>query len=357
MADDRRRGARPADEKREDSSKFLYELSGLPVRSIGSQIAITPSVPQPSSPLASVGKPPTHSVEESAPSAADAVTQIDVIAGMIANADGQEVIDESMEWETEPVDASGDGADTLAASQASDEVPDDFKISEGPEEVEDWARYSGDLDMEVIEAGGTPMMSRRTDLTHEQRMAIATEGNVQSPRQEKLAKARSERLANESMSRADRREIHSGVTEGQQRPPGAKAGEVTGKQADTEANDSVPPVSASGQTFTSAQQAMGHAWGANGGAEVPPGSRVGGGGEGGGDQDFLQGDSPFIKPLAMANSAIDQYSGVIQMVIECLEKLSVASTSHQAKLATILDRLDSVSGTDEYGEEGSEWLG
>lgn len=318
----------------------------MPARSIGSQIAIIPSTPQPSSPLASIGQgstaeidPPfsgpessgvidvSHDIEPTRPSApyeppAPEDSSVDV------NVDHQPDpptrprdespphLDQDEPTTSRETTATTDPVDSPDVSyQIPDTVtpPDDFLVQ---------SRYGGPMDMDVIAAGGNPVMAKRTDLTHEEKMAIAK--RVTEER-------RSDR--DQRKDSYDQRHDQPPQPQPQPQPQGTDglgnlfATSLDGAPVDGRHN--ISPFSAPG----------------------PTGKPIG--------DPLAYGESPADVTAAFtaATAAIDQYADVIGMIIEAIARLTAANAAHHARISAILDRLDSDPNTNEYGEMGSTWLG
>ena len=480
-----RRNDAPADQRREDATKFMQELTGIPARSIGSQISPMPAVPQPSSPLASVGQPPTENSLEAIPAAA-AVSTIDVFAGMEDPGDPPiTAFDESppdtnetaieqveltledsvaTEAETAPEPLPDSSIDTEPASEPAIEQlpetetapeaeippvpvaemqpmvapdvshsdrspdfvtpdpvepqqldsPDEPIVSAEPptadipstpqsnqgDDLPFWARYSAPVDVEVIQAGGNPMMARRSDLTHEQKMEIAERNTserqqLREERQERYDQRQPERDSPPSNATSDSTETiqapllfsdppasDSAPTEPTQQsepdndpPEQAPQSSQTDEVAADSDTASPPNIAANvpltAENFELIRQMVMEATGRpqSGQRTIPvspqpstlnpqvanaspvafdpePTSQI----------DTSQ-DAQYTEPLAMANDFIDRHNEVIRMIIDALSRLTAGYTVHRARLSTILDRLDSESQSNEYGEGDSTWMG
>lgn len=171
MPMDKRDDSRPVDRKRDDAIEFIQELTGLPARSIGSQIAVTPSTPQPSSPLASVGQGPAIP-SVTMPAVADATGVIDVSADFELPQPPDSIAEQpplaTPSIIPESLDFDGAANNLPPVTPATPATPQ-YDI---PENVSP-RRYDGPMDMAVVNAGGNPMLARRTDLSHDEKMVIA----------------------------------------------------------------------------------------------------------------------------------------------------------------------------------------
>ena len=424
-------------DRRVDAIEFMQELTGIPARSIGSQIATMPPVPQPMSPLASVGQPPTDDPSLAVPSIADATSQTDVGSfnspGVINGSDGSgETLvgtdgvrqgDDSLAAQTRTTDVTQTAAteepdlsldrstiefmtdpmvDHTSVDHTSGEeivipvTPEPTMVEESPNDAPDPGRYDGPLDLDVIAAGGNPMMSRRVDLTHEQKMSIATKT---SSRKKDLREQRQERF-DQRQSRNEPSPVAKTLASSPEvvvatqlfadppTPPASSAPPVTASESsspvaeqaepviDSPSPGPSPPNIAANVPMTTAgieeiRQSITRETSQSQGSQqtipvspqpstinrqTPNSTQVPFDQEPTFDLDMQSGNQ-VTQQAAASDAAIDQHNEVIDLIIQCLSRLTVASSTHRARLTTILDRLDSESHSNEYGEGDSSWMG
>lgn len=478
------------EQKRADALQFIHELTGIPARSIGSQIAVLPASPLQSSPLASVGQPPVPVSDALSDTVLASVGVVDVLPGVVAEelvsmveplpdtADDPVAEIEPLQLEptpepeplepptpdlpavdppvTEPAvtaappvappappvpsqSSPSPAAPTAppptafvrpsqpAATQTPPPTPtpsvappaaltamDSFGVETAsfieptpddlaPPEVlpdtpalditadppDEPSVFSGPIDPEVVAAGGNPMMSRRTDLTQEQKLDIARRSTERrEDRREERQEARDQRDAKieplapppppapptqpevvfaTSLFTDDPVSEEPPLAETADPPPAA--GDPPPQPQNEFASSPLTPEMIAmirDQVLSQMRQRRGGK-DQSGAIDVPPATstvnpqiptEIPGEFEA---EPTSQIDTAreerYTQAFAAADDFIDIHDEVISMIIEALSRLTAGYMAHRSRLTTILDRLDSEADFDETGEGGTTWLG